>query len=114
MHFYVICMHNPSTHLHNLVTGLYFYLHCIVHCAMLICAFSRPGEFRGSCGLHGCRGHTKNPPNTKSVEFTLTLGENEFCGLCGFQSEILSVEFVMRGRQQCSSSFSTHTAVERF
>ena len=56
----------------------------------------------------------KNPPNTKSAEFILTLGENEFRGLRGFQSEILSVQFVTRGKQQCTSSFSTYTAVERF
>ena len=31
-----------------------------------------PVDFRG------CRGRTKNPPNDKSAEFILTLGENEF------------------------------------
>ena len=50
----------------------------------------RPGEFRGSRGLRGCRGRTKNPPNTKSAEFILTLGGNEFRGLCGFQGEMFS------------------------
>ena len=75
---------------------------------------SGPGEFRGCRGLRGCRGRTKNPPNTKSAEFILTLGENEFRGLRGFQSKIFSVEFVTRGKQQCISSFSTYTAVERF
>ena len=62
----------------------------------------RPGEFSGSRGLRGCRRRTKNPPNAKSAEFILTLGENEFRGLCGFQNEILSMELVMRGRQQCT------------
>ena len=73
-----------------------------------------PGEFRGSRGLCGCRGRTKNPPNTKSAEFILTLGENEFRGLRGLQSGALSVEFVTQGNQQCISSFSTYTAIERF
>ena len=56
----------------------------------------------------------KNPPNTKSAEFILTLGENEFRGLCGFQSEILSSEFVTHGKQQWTGSFSTYTAIEKF
>ena len=47
------------------------------------CMFLWPGEFRGSCGLRGCRGCTKNPPNTKSTKFNLTLGGNEFCGFQG-------------------------------
>ena len=49
-----------------------------------------PGEFRGSLGLRGCRGRTKNPPNKKSAEFILTLGGNEFRGHCGFQGEMFS------------------------
>ena len=56
----------------------------------------------------------KNPPNTKSAEFILTLGENEFRGLRGFQSEILSLEFLTRGKQKCTCSFSSYTALERF
>ena len=49
-----------------------------------------PGELRGSRGLRGCHGRTKNPPNTKSAEFILTLGGNEFRGLCGFQGKMFS------------------------
>ena len=56
----------------------------------------------------------KNPRNTDSAEFILTLGENEFRGIRGFQSEVLSFEFLKRGQQQCTCSFSTYTAVERF
>ena len=40
-----------------------------------------------SADLAGLRGCTKNPPNTKSAEFILTLGGNEFRG---FQSEMFS------------------------
>ena len=45
----------------------------------------------------------KNPPNKKTSEFILTLGENEFGGLRGFQCETLSVEFVTRRKQQCTT-----------
>ena len=65
----------------------------------VVLVFYGLGELRG---LRGYRGRTKNPTNAKAAKFILTLGENEFCRLRGFQNEILSVEFVTRGKQQCT------------
>ena len=61
--------------------------HGLISTGIILKSSSRPGELRGSRGLHGCRGCTKNPPNAISAEFILTLGGNEFHG---FQGEMFS------------------------
>ena len=48
-----------------------------------------PGEL---CGSRGCRGRTKNPPNTKSVKFTLTLGGKADFADCRVICLVKSVE----------------------